>query len=332
MPPRSPLQFAIVREDPCAELALLPPRGARTSALLVASGGCSALAIATARPDVELVLLDLNPAQLEHTRRKWSALAEHGPASPERASLFGVHRDDPDSLSGRGNFEALFRGLRAVLDDLVLGADDRRALLADAPGAPPLAALLESKWWPVAFELFFSDRYLETMFGPDATQHAVRGSYPGYFRGVIERGLVRADRARNGWLHQVLLGHWLEASIPAHLRAPAPAPLRAEQLVCAAMIDAPRFDRFDLVSLSNLFDWMDAAGVEAIARRLEAECRPGTVLLVRQLNNRAPIERLLPSFAVDAQRSAALEAADQSLFYERFVVLVKRGAQPRREP
>jgi S-adenosylmethionine-diacylglycerol 3-amino-3-carboxypropyl transferase len=98
------------------------------------------------------------------------------------------------------------------------------------------------------------------------------------------------------------------------------------------MIDAPRFDRFDLVSLSNLFDWMDAAGVEAIARRLEAECRPGAVLLVRQLNNRAPIERLLPSFEVDAQRSAALEAADQSLFYERFVVLVKRGAQPRREP
>ena len=334
MSPRSPLQFAIVREDASAELALLPDRSpeARPAALLVASGGCSALAIASARPDVELTLLDLNPAQLEHTRRKWHALAEHGPGTAERARLFGVQRDDPSSLSGSGNFEALWRGLRAVLDDLVLGAADRRALLADESGAPPLSAMLESKWWPVAFELFFSDRYLETMFGPDATQHAERGSYPAYFRAVIERGLARPDRAQNGWLHQVLLGHWLETSVPAYLRAPAPAPLRREQLVCAAMIDAPRFDRFDLVSLSNLFDWMDARGVEAIATRLERECRPGTRVLVRQLNNRTPIERLLPSFHVDLERSAALEVRDQSLFYERFVVLERAATSTRPEP
>lgn len=327
MPPRSPLQFAIVREDPGAELALLPPLEphARPAALLVASGGCSALTLATARPDVQLTLLDLNPAQLEHTARKWRALAEHAVGSAERTRVFGVDRDDPSSLSGRGNFEALFRGLRAVLDDLVLGPDDRRALLSDEAGAPPLAALLESKWWPVAFELFFCDRYLETMFGPDATQHAERGSYPGYFRRVIEAGLARADRAQNGWLHQVLLGHWLDASIPAYLRAEAPAPLRPEQLVLSSLADGPRFDSFDLVSLSNLFDWMGAHSVEAIARRLEAECKPGAVVLVRQLNNRAPIERLLPSFDIDLERAAALQAAERSLFYERLVVATKRG-------
>lgn len=315
-----------MREDPSAELTLLPsPRdGARPEVLLVASGGCSALAIATARPDVRLTLLDLNPAQLEHTRRKWDALAAHAPGSEERRRAFGIDQDDPGSLSGSGNFEALFRGLRGTLDDLLMSAGDRRALLAGAPDAPRMEALTSSKWWPVVFELFFSDRYLETMFGPDATQHAVRGSYPGYFRGVIEAGLARPDRARNGWLHQVLLGHWLETSVPAYLRAPAPAPLEDAQLVCAAMVDAPSFERFELVSLSNLFDWMDTRNVEAITRRLEAECRPGARVLIRQLNNRAPVERLLPSFDVDFAEGAALQTVDRSLFYERFVVATKR--------
>ncbi len=288
----------------------------------MASGGCTALELAGARPDVGLSLIDANPAQLDHVAAKWAALWDSAPGSVARRRAFGVDADDPESLSGAGNFEALFRGLRRVLDDLAMSAGDRRAVLE---GRLPVEALTASPWWPVAFQLFFSDVFLETMFGPDATQHAARGSYPGYFRRAIERGLSRPDRATNGWLHQVLLGHWLPGSEPGFVARAAPDRPPNERWYPTPMAEGPHFDRFDLVSLSNLFDWMDADGVDAIARRLEAECRPGAIVLIRQLNNRAPVEARLPSFDFDPAEAEALVRADRSLFYERVLVGRRRA-------
>ena len=56
------------------------------------------------------------------------------------------------------------------------------------------------RYWPVAFELFFSDQLLNAMFGAAATQHAPPGSYSAYFRGAIEAGLCRPDAAQNYFL------------------------------------------------------------------------------------------------------------------------------------
>ncbi len=313
MPPGNPVQFAVVREDPAVERALLGP-GAK-AALLVASGGCTALTLGSERPDVRLTLVDPNPAQLGLVARKLEALRSHEPGSRGRAEAFGADRDDPASLSGCGNFESLFRGFRAVLDDLVLPYADRRRLLEESGDA---AALTGGRYWPVAFELFFSPALLEAMFGPDATQHAAPGSYPGYFRRVVERGLARPDARGNPWLHHVLLGHWLPGAWPAFLERPCPP---APELVQADLASGPHYGAFDLVSLSNVLDWTDERGIAAIAARLCAECRPGTRLVIRQLNNHAPVERRFePAFAFDRAAGERLAAEDRSLFYERVVV------------
>lgn len=328
------VQFAVVREDPEVERAVLdglqrPGRAGPPRALLVASGGCTALTLAAARPDVKLTLLDANAAQLALIERKVAALVRHAPASPERARLFGVgapgaiRGDDPDALTACGNFESLFRSLQAFLDDLVLPRGERAALLTTSAVTSPLerARLLENKYWPAAFEMFFSDALLEAMFGKDATQHAPRGSYPGYFRGVLERGLARADAATNFFLHHALLGAYVDGSLPSYLAAPCQARF---DLVHSDMAQAPSFADFDLISLSNLFDWMDASGVEVIARRLCAECTPGTAVIVRQLNNDAPIATLFEgAFRLDERASRALHARDRSLFYQRLLVLVR---------
>ena len=226
MPVDNRVQFAIVREDPDIELAALA-RANASSALLIASGGCSALTIAATRPDVQLTLLDMNRAQLDLVTRKLTALREHPPGSAERARAFGVSVDDAGSLSGCGNFESLFRGLRAVLDDLVMPARERAALCGsargNAAGDAAVTSLVSARYWPVAFSLFFSDAMLEAMFTTSATQHAVAGSYPGYFRAVVERGLARDDAHANPWLHHVLLGHYLPGALPAFLEQPAPS-------------------------------------------------------------------------------------------------------------
>jgi S-adenosylmethionine-diacylglycerol 3-amino-3-carboxypropyl transferase len=310
MPVSNPVQFAVVREDPAVELAVLAelsPLRPR-AVLLVASGGCTALTLAAERPDVRVVAIDPNPAQLALVRRKVAALA-----AGDRAA-FGVGRDDPTSLTGCGNFESLFRGLRAVLDDLVLPYDARLRLLTE--GGDP-SALVGNRYWPVAFQMFFSDAMLEAMFGRDATQHAAPGSYPAYFQAVVERGLARSDATANRWLHHVLLGHWLPDRAPSFLAAPA---LRPFELVQASLATAPSFADFDLVSLSNVFDWMGDEGIAPVVERLRRECRPGTRVVLRQLNNRAPVEDRFVGFRFDAALAARLHAEDQSLFYERLLV------------
>jgi S-adenosylmethionine-diacylglycerol 3-amino-3-carboxypropyl transferase len=321
MPVANAIQFAIVREDPAAELAVVDTL-VRPDAqvLLVASGGCTALTLAALRPSLRLTLLDANPAQLALVERKFAALRDLPAGSLERRRAFGVDVDDASSFSGGGNFESLFRGLRAVLDDLVLPAADRRAILE---GRATPETLTQARTWPVAFALFFSDLFLETMFGPDATQHAPRGSYPGYFQRVVERGLARGDVAQNPWLHHVLLGHWLEGALPAYLTTTFVA--KTPPLVHATMQAAPDFSAFDLVQLSNLFDWMPADVVDGIIARLCRECRPGTVVLLRQLNNRRPVEQAFAAvFDLVEPLSTTLTTRDQSLFYERVLVFRRR--------
>lgn len=318
------VQFAIVREDPEVERAVLDrvvgadAPDAPGTALLVASGGCTAFTVAAQRPRIQLTLLDMNDAQLALVERKWQALVAHGPGSPERNRLFGVGQEG--ELTSCGNFESLFRGWRTMVHDLI----DLRTLGAR-----------RNKYWPVSFEMFFGDALLEAMFGPDATQHAPKGSYPAYFQRVIEQAMARPDASTNPWLQHVLHGHYTESAVPPYLGATfatevdqggveghrgAP-PWRS---IHASMQEAPHFGAFDVISLSNLFDWMNADTVARIAGRLCAECRPHSAVIVRQLNNRAPVEELFaPAFTVDQALSADLHARDRSMFYERILVLVK---------
>lgn len=303
----NPLQFAVVREDPAIELAVLN-RCLRRRVLLVASGGCTALTLAAAGATVALV--DPNQAQLDLTERKRQALAD---PQCDRTRAFGVGKDDPSSLSGGGNFESLFRIFRAVLDDLVLPYDARRHALREGDRAA-LEAMTKSKYWPAAFAATFCDPLLEAMFGPAATQHAERGSYPGYFQRRIEAAIAKPDVAQNYFMHHVLLGHWLGSALPPYLHANGPpAPFASER---ATMADAKTFESFDLISLSNIFDWMDRDAVAKTARRIANEADSGAYVLIRQLNNRAPVQA---SFgAAFTFEEATME--ERSAFYERILI------------
>lgn len=170
------LQFAVVREDPRVELDALAASVAPTPrVLLIGSAGCTALALHQERPDAKLTLLDPNPAQHAHVEQKVRALVDGAPLA-----TFNVGDDDPDGLSERGNFEALFRQLRGFLHEFVA---PRAVIDAAAQGdSASFAKLVGSPYWPVAFELFFSDALLVAMFGPAAVQHAVPRSYPAYNR------------------------------------------------------------------------------------------------------------------------------------------------------
>lgn len=307
--PRNPLQFAAVREDPRIEELLLRERRAR-HALLVGSGGCTALHLRSRLPDLRLTLVEPNPAQVAHLERKLAALARPDPAE------FNVGNDHPDGLHECGNFERLFRLFRAVLDLFVLPAAARRARIRE-PGAQ-WRDVTAHPYWPVAFATAFDDALLTTMFGPDAVQHAAAGSYPEYFRRRIEVGLTAGDRAQNPWLHHVLLGHYLEerAAWPPFLREP-PRDLRPFDVLTATLLEVESFAPFDFVDLSNVPDWMDETSCRELAGRLCGELGRGARILWRQLNDpRDLVGHFSSAFEFSPERDAELTTQERSLFYD----------------
>lgn len=311
------LQFAVVREDPRLEAAIVRERGTR-HALLVTSGGCTALYLRAVAPELRITLVEPNPAQLAHVTAKLEALARFEPAA------FNVGTTDPRALHECGNFERLFAVFRAVLDEFVLSASERRARCAD-PRAD-WSDVFAHRWWPVAFATAFADDLLLAMFGPAAIQHAVRGSYPAYFRRRLEAGLTAPDRAVNPWLHHVLLGHYLDdpAAWPPFLRE-RPRDLSPFAAMPHDLLAVPSFAPFDLVHLSNVPDWMDDGACRALAGRLANELRPGASVLWRQLNDQRPlVGHFAPAFAFDAARDEQLTRDERALFYDQVHLGVRR--------
>jgi S-adenosylmethionine-diacylglycerol 3-amino-3-carboxypropyl transferase len=310
---RPGLKFAVVREDPQLEAQLIDRTGARR-VLVVASGGCTALCLLAEDDAVEVTAFDLNPRQLEHVADK--------AASAAAGELARLNVDDAaeDGLNQCGEFEALFRLLRTMLaqfvarpgeiDGLFAAADDERRAIVDQ--------WTTHRYWPALFASCFADGLLHAMFGSAATQHARPGSYPGYFQGAFERGLRRDDAARNPFLQHVLRGAYRAADAPAYTRARTARP---PELILGGLERVPDLERFDLYSLSNVFDWSDDALVVDWAGRLKRAARPGSAVLLRQLNNERDLRRhFTPEFRFDDRLGRELHARDRSLFYNRVEV------------
>jgi S-adenosylmethionine-diacylglycerol 3-amino-3-carboxypropyl transferase len=309
----SRIKFAVVREDPDVEHALcLHTKAERV--LVVASGGCTALTLKHRVPGLSVTAFDVSAAQLAHVTEKAEAVA--------RGDLraLSVGDDAPDALNQRGEFESLFRTLKRFVEEMVAPpAAIARYFDAEATVAERRALVdgwCASRYWPVAFSLAMHDELLHAMFGPAATQHADKGSYPGYFQRAFERGLRRDDGPANPFLAHVLLGAYLPGHAPDYVKAGRELDVR---LVHGQLPDVPDLGRFDLVSLSNVFDWSDDALVDTWGRSLRT-LRPGAAIVIRQLNNRRDVRRLLPGFVFDDALGDDLLSRDRSLFYERILV------------
>jgi S-adenosylmethionine-diacylglycerol 3-amino-3-carboxypropyl transferase len=311
------LKFAVVREDAAIEAQLVRETAAR-EVLVVASGGCTALALLAEFPRVDVVAFDINPRQLEHVLDKHHAAV--------RGELGRLNVDDgrEDGLSQCGEFERLFRTLRRFLTEFVMPLEQLEQWFSPDPQlerAAMMAAWTQSKYWPLAFSLAFDAKLLDAMFGPDATQHAAPGSYPPYFQRAFERALAAEDAPRNLFLQHILLGRYLGADAPAWMRSP---PQRTPTLIEGSLLEVPELERFGVISLSNVFDWSSDALVESWAGRLIEQTKPGTHVLVRQLNNQRDLRRFFaPEFRFNDGLAERLRLGDRSFFYERLQIAVR---------
>ena len=313
------IKFAAVREDPDVEHTLcLRVKAGRV--LVVASGGCTALTLVHRDPTLRVTAFDMAEGQLAHLEQKRRAVAN--------GDLRGLNVGDdaPHGLNQSGEFESLFRTLRRFVEEMVAPPSELAAYFDDSTTAEARARVLgrwfASPYWPVAFSLTFHEAFLHAMFGPAATRHAEPGSYPAYFQRAFERGLRREDGPRNYFLSHVLRGSYGPRHAPDYVHG---GRLPDVELVHGQLTDVPDLSRFDVVSLSNVFDWSDDALVARWAGALAGELRPGAVVVVRQLNNRRDVRRFFAeAFDFDDAGSEDRVARDRSLFYERIEVATRK--------
>lgn len=323
----NPIQFAVVREDPEIEREVVDLARAKR-VLLVASGGCTAFCLRVWFPRLELTLVDPNPAQLDLVRRKIVALEDGSldPRSPSGHRAYGIGQDLPDALNQCGNFESLFRQHRSFLHEFVATPLELTQFFeTGAMDTRRVDGWLANPYWRVSFDLFFSDSLLEAMFTPAATRHAVKGSYPRYFRERFEHGLRRGDAANNYFLHHLLLGGYRNDSHawPRYLQD-RPR-LGGIELLESRFEDLADFGAFDVIALSNVLDWMDDASIDRLVATVVRTAKPGTIVVWRQLNNTSDHERrFAPAFAFDAELATRLLARDRSLFYSSLHVGTRR--------
>lgn len=357
-----PCKFAIVREDPDVEMAILQRLSQASQdtqkprrALLVASGGCTALSVLLEMPDVDVHVYDFNPRQLQLLDEKRALLLQ---GLIEKSQVQDAAQNNTEQeckkelaqwrhLSTLGEFEKLFRVWRCAFLELVA---DEKEIENYFSAAYPYEKKQEiaSSWinhprWQTLFHVAFNDAFLVALFGPAAVQHAPVGSYPAYFAGVFARGLLRADGSRNPFLQHIFCGIWQDADAPrywpahyqpthlAHLASEHSAQLsrliqRLQMPIpqtCGTLLDVSHIDTFDLVHLSNIPDWSSDDETRACAQFLQ-QMKQGSIIVIRQLNNERPVrDYFAPHFVFDTAWGQQLQAQDRSLFYNRIEVGVR---------
>ncbi len=292
----NPLQFGITREDPEIELAIIRQFGLRRM-LAICSGGDTLLAVKYAHPEVSVTGLDFNPHQLNHFKNKILK---------------------KENLS-EGNFESLFNLWRAFFNEFILSPEKTQRLFLDGIGKEEI---FQNKYWPVSFDLFFSESLLRAMFGEAAIQHAPKGSYPRYFQKAFTKGLSAESFQNNPFLQHLFFGDF--KTVPPFTQSNFST--SDFELIEGMLSAVKNLSSYDLVQLSNIFDWSSLEEIKAACKLLEQELRPGAIVLIRQINNESPVAEFLgPSFKIHQALGDELQNNDRSLFYSKIIVAQKRG-------
>lgn len=310
-----PLNFAVVREDPCPEVDCIQKNQGK-KVLLVASGGCTAFTLKDKFPDITIDLFDINPAQIQHIKDKITAIRE------KNYSLLNIEDNHSSGLSQNGVFERHFRIFRQIFIEFISSKNEIELFFRSEF---PIRKKMLSKWknssfWKLAFKTCFNNEFLSALFGPKAVQHAKENSFIEYFMKRFEVALGKEESADNYFLQSIFLGYYLAGSAPSFLTSESEYDFN---FYCSALPDLDEIDQYDLISLSNIFDWCDKETINTHISIL-SNMKPGGTLVLRQLNNPNSLRPLMePGFRFNDEASKYYQINDRSMFYNRIEIATK---------
>ena len=348
-----PIAFAQVREDATLDQWVVEQLDGEAEVLMIASGGCTAAALAVAPQISRLHLIDLNAAQLALSRLKLRLLATATP--DERASVLGhtsmpiaarrqrliaelqklnLHLDvlGPIDLVAElgpdqsGRYEGLFLKLREALSDCadevtaLLELHDPDEQLRRVNGATHLGRSLDA-----AFDSVMALPNLIGLFGEAATRNRCE-PFSRHFARRTRHALATLPAADNPYLWQILRGRFPNHVLYPWLTASAPTRMPEIRWTVTSMAEAlyDQHETYDFIHVSNILDWLTPEDARSTLDLVWQALRPNGWTLIRQLNSSLDIRGLGMRFEWQDKSADALHNRDRSFFYRQLHLGRKR--------
>lgn len=348
------LYYAQVHEDPLVEAAALAPAFPGTIAV-VSSGGCTALSL-RALGARDVIAIDLNPVQNHLVELKAAAMAALEPAArteflggwpgPARRRL-ATYRELCDQLStparaywatrqssiGRGVLvagvsEQFMRGVVKLMRVLVHPRSRVDRLLA-CRTLDAQRALYWREWnsvrWRLLFSLLLGRGSLERQYESAMFANVKNRDFGAHFHARFEHTVTQLSVADNYFLHHALRERYPAdgvGALPPYLERSAGGGHLT--LVDAAFGDFLRTQRAGSIAgfaLSNICEWLDAPGIDALFAEIVRTAAPGAIVCFRNFVGWTEVpERWRLRVVEDRARGEHLLARDRSLVNRRVAV------------
>lgn len=360
-PFKSDIFYSVQNEDYQTELAVLNhlQNGAARRVLMIASSGENILSLLTQETIASLDAVDLNPAQLHlcELRRTASEILTRdeqlrllgadsdispGDGRAERLDLYQrvrSHLPEParafwDDLRER---EIAF-GLHQVGRNDVCMHDIQACL--EAVGFTPLHCPLQeeelSAWCSVYTELF-TPAYIQDLFGLPSVGLAEKiAGIAGYLGECHFRALQQPQAEHNPFVTTAFANAYAatagEAGFPLYLQTQGQAALRElgtqkrlhlqhGNLIEKMTSLAATYGAFDLISISNIADWMSEEQFGALVIQSRDCLNPGGALLARTATGRTMIVEVMGQhLSTDHEFSARLPQIERSPWFRTIAV------------
>jgi len=344
------LLFGQVREDAQIELSLLDGLVTPEHGLVIASGGCTALSLATLNK-CHLSVIDVNPAQIYLTELKASCISHLDLAIARRCCMTDAGRSYPELREGLSLQARTFWDTNSGLLEIGLNnagwIDERMRLLnrfffllihserftEEYLRQRDLTQQKEwyyRRWcnrqWRLGQRIVFSKLLLSFGFGKSVLKE-LPPDFSQIMSDRFERALTAFPAYDNGYLWQTFLGRYPsdnEPSLPPYLQLHRFQSLRQGiknmQFYCADAIEWLRSqpdESLDFFSFSNILEVVTREYAQELARETARTARSGAYVCLRSiLPDKAHhvLEKYDQSLKFMPQLSEDLERKDRSCF------------------
>jgi S-adenosylmethionine-diacylglycerol 3-amino-3-carboxypropyl transferase len=312
------LLFAVSREDYLVEANVID-KIQPDKMLTIGSGGCVALSLKTIYPNLDLTVIDINPHQLYHIEKKVEAIKQSDDDS------LNIYKQNDTCLNQSGEFEKMFQELRRSFVKNVSGEEELEEFF-NIQTAIKNRNLILKKWINhkhiyKPFKDVFSDEAIEDVFSDEATKHGEKGSYGKYMQKKILQGLQVVDSHLNPFLQHIFLGRYTSRSVFPYIQTKRKLKL---QLIESDILFINDIFSYNLVSLSNIFDWCNIGLVKKYADHL-SKLKAGSAIVIRQINNHQNWINLFEKhFEEDRGFDQYWQKHDRSMFYDHFRLFFRK--------
>ena len=310
--------FAVNREDHYVEYDVIN-RLDPNRMLMIGSGGCISLSIKTTYPDLDLNVIDVNPHQLTHINKKSKAV------QCSDLKELNVHTKDDSCLNQAGKFETMFQELRDSFIELV---SNKKEVLSffDSDMSNMSRSIILEKWTnhnniSTPFQNVFNDKNINKVFSDEATKHGSPGSYISYMKNKILTGLNKKDSHLNPFLQHIFLGYYQSDNAFPYMKSKNKLDIPMTE---GSILNLDNIYSYDVVSLSNIFDWSSDTVVKTHARYL-SQMKKGSAIIIRQINNHKNwIEIFNDYFTEDKNFDSYWQEHDRSMFYDHIRLFIRK--------